>query len=179
MEKKKICIYSCRTDQAAARSHELLFRAAALQTGTQAYTLARTPRGKPYFENSALQFSITHSGSFWMCAFGDVPLGLDLQQHRDSCRQRALSERFFHPAEDAFLRRENDRRFFDLWCAKESYLKYTGEGICDRLGAFCVVGEAGQFPCVQDAFLQLLDWQAEYSLCLCTPGPAEAVFIQL
>jgi 4'-phosphopantetheinyl transferase len=77
-----------------------------------------------------------------MCAFGGEPVGLDLQQHQNCARER-IAKRFFHPAENAFLQSSGYDAFFDVWAAKESFLKYTGEGMRRPLSGFSVVsGEA-------------------------------------
>ncbi|MEG2001093.1 MAG: 4'-phosphopantetheinyl transferase superfamily protein, partial [Evtepia sp.] len=91
----------------------------------------RTADGKPYFPLAPqVQFSITHSGRFWCCAFSDTVIGLDLQIHRP-CRKESISKRFFCADEDDFLKAHHydDKYFFDLWAAKESFFKYTGTGL--------------------------------------------------
>ena len=134
--------------------------------------LASGAHGKPYFPDAPqLQFSISHSGAYWLCAFSAAPVGLDVQQHRD-CQKQALARRFFSPAEQAFLERTSHAPFFDLWCAKESYLKFTGEGL-SGLEAVCTVSPEGGFPSVPGVNLQLLPLFAGYSACLCTASPAE------
>jgi 4'-phosphopantetheinyl transferase len=148
-------------------SHALLRCAAARYTGAAGdFTLARGTWGKPCFPLLPdVCFSISHSGDFWMCAFSPRPVGLDVQFHVPR-NQEKLSRRFFHPEEDAFLRRGGYDRFYDVWAAKESYLKYTGRGITDDLSAFSVVS-GGCFPAVAGAALQLISWREDYSLCLC------------
>ena len=164
----EIVIFAVPFDGGRETSHRLLRQAAVRYTGRNAeeWPLALGEKGKPYFPTEPqLQFSITHSGGYWMCAFSQREVGLDLQVHQP-CQKEKLSRRFFHPAEDAFLRRKNYGDFFDLWSAKESYLKYTGQGITDELENFSVV--AGErFPSVEDAWLHLLPWKDGYSLCLC------------
>lgn len=128
------------------------------------------PFGKPQLPACpGLHFSVTHSGGFWMCAVSGTPVGLDLQIFQD-CDRARLSRRFFHPDEDAFLRRREYADFFALWAAKESYLKYTGQGITQELSACSVVSPEGAFPSAPGAALRLLPWRREYALCLCTPA---------
>ena len=162
----------CSSDLPGA-SHRLLRQAAQLYApGLAEPALASGAHGKPYFPDAPqLQFSISHSGAYWLCAFSAAPVGLDVQQHRD-CQKQALARRFFSPAEQAFLERTSHAPFFDLWCAKESYLKFTGEGL-SGLEAVCTVSPEGGFPSVPGVNLQLLPLFAGYSACLCTASPAE------
>ena len=155
-------------------SHHLLLRAARQYSGLDPSALGelRTgPWGKPAFSGAPdLHFSLTHSGQWWLCAFAPVPLGLDLQIHRSHADPAKLSRRFFHPREDAWLARNQYRDFFDLWCAKESWVKYTGHGFFDDPATFSVVDEAGHFPALEGVRLRLLPFVPGYSLCLCARG---------
>ena len=62
-------------------------------------------------------------------------VGLDLQLHTKGRKER-ISSRFFHPQENEYLRRCAYRDFFDIWAAKESYVKYTGQGIDENFASF-------------------------------------------
>lgn len=172
-EPQRVTIYSAAYDRSPGASHRLLRQAAQLYApGLAEPALASGTHGKPYFPDAPqLQFSISHSGAYWLCAFSAAPVGLDVQQHRD-CQKQALARRFFSPAEQAFLERTSHAPFFDLWCAKESYLKFTGEGL-SGLEAVCTVSPEGGFPSVPGVNLQLLPLFAGYSACLCTASPAE------
>ena len=159
------------------QSRALLYRAAAVYSGLSEAELGpveTTPQGKPFFpEHPDLHFSISHSGSWWMCGFSSHPLGLDLQIHRTHFSPKKLSRRFFHPVEDAFLDKKDYIPFFDLWCAKESWVKYTGHGFYDPPESFSVVSPEGRFPFVDGAAFALIPFQPDYSLCLCTHRPGD------
>ena len=112
--------------------------------------IERTDRGKPYFPNQPkLHFSISHSGDYWACAMADQPVGLDLQEHvarKDETTEAAaarycrMAQRFFHPREAEYVKQQDSyQRFFQIWAARESYVKYTGQGIDDHFGEFCVL----------------------------------------
>ena len=172
-EPQRVTIYSAAYDRTPGASHRLLRQAAQLYAPGQAeLTLASGEHGKPYFLNAPqLQFSISHSGAYWLCAFSAAPVGLDVQEHR-VCQKQALARRFFSPAEQDYLERTAYAPFFDLWCAKESYLKYTGEGL-SGLESVCTVSPEGDFPSVPGVHLRLLPLFADYSACLCTAASAE------
>ena len=167
-----VLLFTAPFQEGGSNSHGLLYEALRRCTGGPVTApLAYGPYGKPYLPALPdLHFSITHSGSYWMCAVSDAPVGLDLQIFQDCDRPR-LSRRFFHPAEDTYLRRRDYADFFALWTAKESYLKYTGQGITEELTAFSTVSPEGHFPALPELCLRLLPWQSGYALCLCTATP--------
>ncbi len=152
-------------------SRTLLHAAAAGYTGLSDHCLGPVdvgPQGKPFFSRLPhVHFSVTHSGDWWLCAFSRQPLGLDLQIHRSYAPPSRLSRRFFHPREDAFLAEHDYHNFFDLWCAKESWVKYTGHGFFDDPATFSVVSADRQFPVLEGVQLRLIPFAPEYSLCLC------------
>ena len=113
-EPQRVTIYSAAYDRSPGASHRLLRQAAQLYApGLAEPALASGAHGKPYFPDAPqLQFSISHSGAYWLCAFSAAPVGLDVQQHRD-CQKQALARRFFSPAEQAFLERTSHAPFFD------------------------------------------------------------------
>jgi len=166
-----VTLFFAPFSEGAGGSRNMLRRAAALYAGLDESLLGpieEGPQGKPFFSaHPNLYFSVTHSGSWWMCAFGPEPLGLDLQLHRSYAEPRRLSSRFFHPDEDAWLAQRQDQPFFDLWSAKESWVKYKGTGFFQDPASFSVVDQFGNFPCRPCAFLQMIPFHPDYSLCLC------------
>ncbi|MDD4511099.1 MAG: 4'-phosphopantetheinyl transferase superfamily protein [Oscillospiraceae bacterium] len=130
------------------------------------FSLVRPEYGKPYFENAPdIQFSVTHSGDFWLCAISTQPVGLDLQQTQPVSTLK-IARRFFHPNEVEYLEAHPDA-FFAVWAAKESFVKLTGRGIDDDFSSFSVVsgGRIGQ--ALDGTQFRLLPFSPGYTLCLC------------
>ena len=165
------------------------------QEGTESWQIGEGERGKPFFAgHPAVCFSISHSGACWCCAFAAFPVGLDIQlrgfgrkdrmpeeQERLRLRTERIADRFFHPGERAWLREGGD--FFSVWTAKESYVKYTGEGMGREFGSFAVADENGMLPFVRSdgprAALLLLPAPPSYSLCLCAERIGETEIIKI
>ena len=96
----------------------------------ESFSIARTAQGKPYAENSPLEYSLSHSGKWLLCAVGDQPLGVDIEVIKP--RDFKIAERFFTPREQAFLAPDQEDahlRFLQIWTAKEAYFKWLGSGI--------------------------------------------------
>lgn len=96
--------------------------------------------GKPELPKEyGLYFNLSHSGKYAVCAISDHNIGTDIQIHRGE--RENLAKRFFHPEELEYLKKADDRMkcFYDLWCLKESYIKYTGRGLGAGLNRFSVV----------------------------------------
>ena len=138
--------------------------------------MLRDTRGKPYFPDvAALSFSLSHSGACGACAFAGKPLGLDIQMHGARNRE-GIARRFFHPEEYAYLKKEAFRDFFQVWAAKESYVKYTGDGLQGGLRHFAVTDMHGLKDTMDG--LRFHHWAlheagADYSMCLCTAEEGE------
>ena len=107
------------------------------------FTIERAPKGKPYFRNLPdLHFSVSHSGDVFVCAFSDAPVGVDIQEYKkrpdESERCRKIAARFFHFDEVDALDADTVSAFYNIWTAKESYVKFTGDGIEGDFSAFCI-----------------------------------------
>ena len=88
--------------------------------------------GKPYFKNSRLFFSISHSYPYVVCAVSDVEIGIDAEVVRD-VRSKAAA-RTFTENEIKLLNSGTD--FLVLWTAKESVIKAIGGSVladCKRV----------------------------------------------
>ena len=161
--------------------------------------ISRTDKGKPYFPKfPQIHFSISHSGAYWACAVADEPLGMDLQEHvylngetmEEACvRLRKLAYRFFHLREAEFVERNVYNHFFVVWTAKESYVKYTGQGIDDDFAKQYVVPEEMRLW-TQFSLKNRVIWRShnewfsseqyhdKYTLCVCTKKKREIVITE-
>ena len=109
---------------------------AAKQAGIKEYTVAKNQYGKPYLPNRPdFHFNLTHSGHYAAIVWGDGPVGIDLEilQSRDSLPR--LAKRHFTAAEQEYAR--TTAGFYEIWTAKESWLKFLGTGINRPLNSFC------------------------------------------
>lgn len=122
-------------------SHELLLRAAALYSGEDANSFAPVfSRGKkPYFSfRPDIHFSISHSGSIWLCAFSEIEVGADVQIIAGERPWEKLAARFFHPSESDAVKRSSAPcdTFTDIWSRKEAVVKLLGIGIDGKFTTF-------------------------------------------
>lgn len=92
--------------------------------------IARTRLGKPYFpQRPDLQFSLSHSGPWVLCALSRRPVGVDIERIRS--RGEALPRYALTPREyDRYTQAGGDwPAFYALWTRKEAWCKYTGQGL--------------------------------------------------
>ena len=104
--------------------------------------ILRDEKGKPYFVDMSLEFSLTHTGSLWMCLFSESPCGLDLQLIRD-CDYEAIARRYYLEDEQRYVKEKGREGFFDIWVRKEAYCKMTGEGLFGDMPS--VLEDAGEY----------------------------------
>ena len=93
--------------------------------------IATEPRGKPYFVNSPVHFSISHTKRRVFCALSDRPIGIDAEE-ADRQINLQLAEKILSPAEYGRYLQADDRRtaLLRLWVLKEAAAKQTGKGLC-------------------------------------------------
>lgn len=95
------------------------------------FNFAEGEHGKPYLtEHPELHFSISHSGNLVTAAVSDGEVGIDCEKIRKI--NLKVAEKHFTEAELNYINREPDKtqkRFFEVWTAKEAYLKKIGAGL--------------------------------------------------
>lgn len=96
------------------------------RSGLEPESLARSPKGKPYFPSGRVHLSVTHTGNLFACVFASRPIGVDAER-ADEKRMRI--------AEKKFSSEEQALPFSHVWCGKEAVAKLVGDGIAllDRI----------------------------------------------
>lgn len=132
--------------------------------GTEQLSISKTAEGKPFLTDyPAFHFNLSHSGHWVVIAWGDRPMGVDVQMMDRNKGTEQLAQRFYHPDEQSYVfavdSQERSARFFEIWTKKESYLKYLGTGIDRPLDSFSVLE-----PLSAEFFTQTLE-DAVWTLC--------------
>ncbi len=91
--------------------------------------------GKPF-----IHFSLSHSGSYAICAVDRLPVGVDIEKIKDI--DLDVADICLSASERAELaRRAKSERlhfFYSLWTLKESYTKAVGEGLSLPFESFSI-----------------------------------------
>ena len=135
--------------------------------------LEENPLGKPHLRDFPnIHFSLSHSGKYAVCAVGDSPLGVDVEQPR--CTME-IARRFFHETE---LPETEDKDYLlRLWTAKEAFVKALGGGLTIPLNSFRVrltKTEAMLEQKLSPLPYSLQEFTAgDCRICLCATEPAD------
>ncbi len=100
------------------------------KTDIREVIILKDERGKPYCRSHRIEFSIAHSGDTVVCAVSDRPIGVDVEEiretdlrvHRIACNDR--EKNYIFESENG-----QNERFLRVWTAKEAYFKFLGTGI--------------------------------------------------
>lgn len=99
-------------------------------TGEPMPAICIAEKGKPYFADGRLHFSVSHTKNHVFCALSDRPVGIDAEeltrQVKPMLAQKILSAGEFVQYEKAT---DKNRALLTFWVLKEAQGKYTGEGI--------------------------------------------------
>ena len=132
--------------------------------------------GKPFFENRPdIHFSISHSGKKVIAAFSDSEIGADIE--KISTADLKIAKRFFAQSEYEYLdsiadSEKQTAEFYRLWTMKESYMKFTGLGMKQPLGSFCIQLDGGRASCGETVFYEY-DGISGYRLSACSENKNE------
>ena len=88
--------------------------------------------GHPFFADTDVHVSISHSGDLWVCALSREKAGIDVEIIRDRAWER-ISERHFTKREKSIVAEEGITGFYKVWTMKEAYAKYEGGGLVNSL----------------------------------------------
>ncbi len=136
--------------------------------------LKHTEHGKPYIDLFPdFHFNISHSKEWVIVAFSNKEVGIDIEKIKPI--KLTVAERFFSHQEYMDLINKNESKqinyFFDLWTAKESFVKAIGSGIANVFNTFSIqiqnehikIAET-HFPDVKFKTYKL---PYEYKICVC------------
>lgn len=133
----------------------------------QDWQFAASAYGKPEVVNDnaeaqRISFNLSHtSGLIVLGVARDRAIGVDVENVREQRAAVEIADRFFAPSEVAALRalpeEVQQRRFFEYWTLKESYIKARGLGLSIPLDRFAFdLEDGGEIRLVIDASLD--DW---------------------
>lgn len=94
------------------------------ENGLETGCVSFEKKGKPYFRQGGVFFSLSHSRGVCAAAVSDRPVGVDVEMLRESFRAGLVAKTLNEDEKNAF-----DGDFTRIWCRKESVAKLTGEGI--------------------------------------------------
>ena len=103
-----------------------------LSVPIESIVLKADKNGKPYAEGLDIHFNISHSADLVICAVEFSPVGIDIEKIAE-VKNNLIS--FVCTENEKNYVLENDaqkqNRFFEIWTAKEAYVKFKGSGIQD------------------------------------------------
>ena len=92
---------------------------------TKSLNLSRTSDGKPYFDNSSISFSISHTDKYFAVAIADSEVGIDIEsKDMSESKMQSIAKRFFLPSEAEYVCDRDS--FLRVWTFKEAYAKMAG-----------------------------------------------------
>ncbi len=100
------------------------------KTGNPLPQICTAQRGKPYFADSCLYFSISHTKHYAFCALSEKNIGIDAEETQRKIDLR-LAEKILSPLEKKRFDAAEDKpaALLKLWVLKEAAGKLTGDGI--------------------------------------------------
>ena len=89
-----------------------------------------TERGKPYFQDNPVHFSISHTKKHVFCVLSDRPVGIDAEEISRDIRPE-LAEKILSASEKNQYEQSENRKeaLLRFWVLKEAAAKCTGEGL--------------------------------------------------
>jgi 4'-phosphopantetheinyl transferase len=99
-------------------------------------------KGKPYLSDNSqsnIQFNLSHKNQYTIYAISQDNLGIDIEIIKPNIEVENIAQRFFTKEEFNYIsqlqKAERLEYFFQLWTAKEAYLKSIGEGLSGGLNS--------------------------------------------
>lgn len=123
----------------------------------QSFTIVTNKYGKPSFKECNIEFNVSHSSEYVVCAIDSVPIGIDIEKiipvQPSIISMFTSSEKDYILSQDDFL-----SAFFRIWTLKESYIKAIGTGLSTPLNHFSVIKNGDVIPTIVNSFLPKLSF---------------------
>ena len=126
--------------------------------------------GKPCFRiHPEIRFNISHSEDLVICAVSDFEIGIDIQEKSRMNTDR-IAKKVMSPGEHKKYLTSSERQdfFYRVWVMKESYVKWTGDGITRELHSLPM-----------DGWHQFLYVDHRFASCIWAKMPLEVVVAEV
>ena len=149
--------------------------------GIQENKLQYGKYGKPMLCGESFHFNLSHSGEYAVCAYSNLPIGVDLQVIRERIpryTKKILSVEEMHYLEQCS---QPNREFFRLWTRKEAAAKWDGRGLQLPLEtlSFVAAGRVQDSLFFDGKMLYFQEIQLEgYCLCICQEKKAPGLCVE-
>lgn len=159
----------------------LLQHGLALLQPAGTYTLAQiqfTYYHRPYLPESNIDFNLSHSGKYVICALSDTTrLGIDIEQIKPVNMDHFTD--FMTPEEIEAINAAPEPviAFYKYWTQKESILKANGKGLHIPLNEFSVADNQATLE-NQHWYIQELSVDEAYICHIATNTPSPVISIQ-
>ncbi len=141
------------------------------QIANEKLVFVKNEYGKPYLRDfQDIHFNIAHSRDWVVGVLNSVPVGIDIEYMRDI--DFALAQRFFTDNEYKYLIKKPLKLqvncFYELWTAKESYIKALGKGLSMPLNSFNVINKESQdILQIDNFYIKYYKLDPKYKLAVC------------
>ena len=113
--------------------------------------ISYTEFGKPFIENSKINFNLSHSGDWCFIAVSLIKdIGIDIEKVRKIEDVLKIADRYFAINEYEHIKNfdstEQINEFFRIWTLKEAFIKAIGEGLSFPLKNFSVISDKSDSP---------------------------------
>lgn len=121
-----------------------------------------TENGKPFAKEIDVQFNISHSGDFVVCAVSDKEIGIDIEKIRDI--NPRITRKFSDEKERIYID-SHKNGLFEIWTLKEAYFKCIGTGLCANIKNVSFDINNKKITCSEKGFECLFHEVAEGYIC--------------
>ena len=141
---KKIKNYKFDIDIKLSLYSDLLVRYLACQKlnlNNEKLTIEKNIYGKPYILGEAnFNYNISHTHNAMSIAISENEVGIDIE--KIGLCDFEIVNRYFSNAESEYIfsnNQEQNKRFYEIWTKKESFIKWDGRGLAVPLDSFNVL----------------------------------------
>lgn len=117
----------------------------------------RKKSGKPFCKNVDIEFSISHSGEYTVCALSNTPIGIDIQKVTPYNNKTAEKVCSAEEIERIDLSVDKAREFTKIWTKKEAVLKRDEKSIFSSDIKTCLLGETVKTIELEDYFVSIAE----------------------
>lgn len=138
-----------------------------------------TAHNKPYFEQSPLEFNISHSGELVVCLISDVgEMGIDVEWMTDIEIEDFKSQMTAREWLRISTAKQRLEEFYTYWTEKEAVIKAQGAGLSIPLQSFEISAQRTTIY-HQPFYLRELPLDDQYKCYLAAPAPLHDLPLEL